>query len=163
MTNKEAGEQLENLREHCSDMLRHTFTDGEDIWGKDLEALDLAIKALDQEPCEDAISRKALFDMCKKEIDHISKNWQNYHSPSEAKSGFAYIATNIYDLPPVNPQPKIGHWILADEQNKEDVDNDNYRFICSECQCSDVHAKCTKVPYCWNCGARMIEKEDDKE
>ena len=50
MTNEEAGEQLENLRAHCSNMLRHTFTDGEDIWGKDLEALDLAIKALEQEP-----------------------------------------------------------------------------------------------------------------
>ena len=30
------------------------------------------------------------------------------------------------------PQPKTGHWILADEQNKEDVENDNYCFICSE-------------------------------
>lgn len=46
MTNEEAREQIENLREHCSNMLRSTFTDGEDIWGKDLEALDLAIKAL---------------------------------------------------------------------------------------------------------------------
>lgn len=123
------------------------------------EFVEMAVKMMEKEPCEDAISRKALFDMCKKEIDHISKNWQNYHSPSEAKSGFAYIATNIYDLPPVNPQPKIGHWILADEQNKEDVENDNYRFICSECQCSDVHAKGTIVPYCWNCGCRIEGSE----
>lgn len=54
-------------------------------------------------------------------------------------------------------EPKTGRWILADEQNKEDVENDNYRFICSECQCSDIHAKDTKVPYCWNCGCRMLE------
>ena len=52
-------------------------------------------------------------------------------------------------------EQKTGHWILADEQNKEDVDNDNYRFICSECQCSDIHAKGTKVPYCWKCGSKM--------
>ena len=58
-------------------------------------------------------------------------------------------------------EPKTGHWILADEQNKEDVENDNYRFICSECQCSDIHAKSTIVSYCWNCGARM--ERNDKE
>ena len=52
----------------------------------------------------DLISRQAVLDLCKKEIDHISKNWQNYHSPSEAKSGFVYIATNIYELPSVKPQ-----------------------------------------------------------
>lgn len=52
-------------------------------------------------------------------------------------------------------QQKEGHWILADEQNKEDVENDNYRFICSECKCSDIHAKSTIVPYCWKCGAKM--------
>lgn len=50
---------------------------------------------------------------------------------------------------------KIGHWILAGVQSKEDVLNDNYRFICSECKCSDIHAKSTKVPYCWKCGAKM--------
>ena len=57
-------------------------------------------------------------------------------------------------------EQKTGHWILADEQNKEDVENDNYRFICSECQCSDIHAKGTIVPYCWKCGAKMTESEE---
>lgn len=60
-------------------------------------------------------------------------------------------------------EPKTGHWILADEQNKEDVENDNYRFICSECQCSDIHAKDTIVPYCWKCGAKMVEPQESEE
>lgn len=60
-------------------------------------------------------------------------------------------------------EPKTGHWILADEQNKEDVENDNYRFICSECQCSDIHAKDTIVPYCWKCGCRMVEPQESEE
>lgn len=59
-------------------------------------------------------------------------------------------------------EPKMGHWILADEQNKEDVENDNYRFICSECQCSDIHAKNTIVPYCWKCGAKMVEPQESE-
>lgn len=60
-------------------------------------------------------------------------------------------------------EPKAGHWILADEQDKEDVENDNYRFICSECQCSDIHAKWTKVPYCWKCGAKMVESQESED
>lgn len=60
-------------------------------------------------------------------------------------------------------QQRIGHWILADVQNKEDVVNDNFRFICSECLCSDIHAKNTIVPYCWKCGAKMIEPQESEE
>ncbi len=62
----------------------------------------------------------------------------------------------INNAPTEDVKPIVyGNWILADEQNKEDVENDNYRFICSECQCSDIHSKKTKVSYCWNCGADM--------
>ena len=60
-------------------------------------------------------------------------------------------------------EQKTGHWILADEQDKEDVENDNYRFICSECRCSDIHAKGTIVPYCWKCGIRMIEPQESED
>lgn len=112
----------------------------------DVESFDMAIKTLEQEPCDDCISRQAVMDCFKK--------WQ------------PYMATRLWDfeqelsaLPSTNPQQRTGHWILADEQNEEDVENDNYRFICSECQCSDIHAKGTKVPYCWKCGAKMEEVE----
>ena len=59
----------------------------------------------------------------------------------------------------IKKESKTGYWILTDEQNKEDVENDNYRFICSECQCSDIHAKDIIVPYCWKCGAEMESEE----
>jgi len=119
------------------------------------EAVDMAIKALNQEPCDDATSRQAVIDMCKKEIDHISKNWQNYHSPSEAKSGFAYIATNIYDLPPVNPQPKSGHWIGIDEEPHEDYECDKCGYVVSTYTANiEPH---TEYKYCPNCGAKMEE------
>ena len=58
-------------------------------------------------------------------------------------------------------QQKTGHWILSDEQNKEDVENDNYCFICSECGCSDIHAKGTIVPYCWKCGTKMESEGEE--
>ena len=112
------------------------------------EFVEMAVKMMEKEPCEDCISRQAVFDMCKKEIDHISKNWQNYHSPSEAKSGFAYIATNINDLPPVNPQPKTGHWV-----RQTDDYHDYY-----ECEYCGIAVGLDDIKnYCPNCGCRMLE------
>ena len=51
---------------------------------------------------------------------------------------------------------KTGKWILAKDQIKEDTENGNYRYVCSECDHSDIHAKTQEVPYCWHCGARMV-------
>lgn len=42
MTNKEAIEQIESLADHCSSMQ----DDPEDIWEKDIQALDTATKAI---------------------------------------------------------------------------------------------------------------------
>lgn len=50
---------------------------------------------------------------------------------------------------------KTGKWILCDEQREEDIDNGNYRYLCSNCNYADIHAKIVKVPFCWHCGAKM--------
>lgn len=63
----------------------------------------------------------------------------------------------IEEQPIITPERKQGFWIVARNQNKEDTENGNYRFICSVCGCSDVHSKAVAVPYCWNCGAEMKE------
>ena len=97
------------------------------------------------EACDDAVSREAVIEIL-----------ENYGCTNRE----GLIFKDIQALPPVTPQQKYGKWILADEQNKEDVENDNYRFICSECQCSDIHAKGAIVPYCWKCGAKMQESEE---
>lgn len=98
-----------------------------------------------QEPCEDAISRQRVLDL-------INADWK-----------YENLEQPVSNLPSVTPQQKYGKWILADEQDKEDVENDNYRFICSECQCSDIHAKGAIVPYCWKCGAIMDEPQESEE
>ena len=106
MTKKETIRQLKYMLERMPDeppLECDYIEEWLDTDRKIRSAFKTAIKIIEQEPCEDCVSRKAVLDMCKKEIDHISKNWQNYHSPSEAKSGFEYIAKNIYDLPPVTP------------------------------------------------------------
>ena len=56
---------------------------------------------------------------------------------------------------------KHGHWIEAPQemQNEEDLKNDNKLYICSFCDAGDVHSITQIVPYCWNCGAKMVQKE----
>ncbi len=67
----------------------------------------------------------------------------------------------IEQLPSAEPERKTGQWILHENQRQEDVDNGNYLYICSECGKSDLHAKTQKVPFCWWCGADMMEVEHE--
>ena len=125
MTREEA---IKNIKEHCY------FAN---LIPQAKEALDIAIKALEQEPCEDAISRQAEMNCFKK--------WQ------------PYMATRLFDfekelssLPPVTSQPKSGHWntyVLSHRGIDEEW------LECSECMWSNA----LLIPrnYCPNCGARM--------
>lgn len=102
-------------------------------------ALDVAIKALEQETCEDAISRQAALECLDwKYPDKLPK-------------------TKIMELPPVIPlsqEPKTGHWI-----------DDEFG---SKCSCCDIHThldkfdRPMKFKYCSMCGAKMAESEDEK-
>ena len=58
------------------------------------------------------------------------------------------------------PERKKGKWLLSDEQRREDTDNGNYLYFCSNCLRSDVHAKTQEVPYCWWCGADMRGEQE---
>lgn len=73
--------------------------------------------------------------------------------------GICDCIKDLESRPTIELERKKGKWILSDEQRQEDVDNDNYRFICSECGKSDIHSKAVIVSFCWNCGADMGETE----
>ncbi len=64
------------------------------------------------------------------------------------------------DIVPSADRPQ-GEWKLSDFQFKADNDNDNYSYVCTNCNHTDIHAKTQKVPYCWWCGARMKGADDD--
>ena len=103
------------------------------------QALDIAIKALEQEPCEDAISRQAVLDVLRTMYDtHIV----------ELDNGDEYIDYNdtvyeIEQLPPVTPQPKTGHWI-----------EERTHMICPNC--SDIwhyeENQTERFKFCPTCG-----------
>lgn len=137
-------------------------------------ALDMAIKALEQEPtddatlkdifcmgceykeqepCEDAISRQAVLDG----IEELKRSpWC-----TDKRNGYEYLIAEALDVikdlcikqePPVNPQvPKTGHWI-----------GDNQAFwIYAKCsECGSVHNTATN--YCPDCGCLMDRTEFDE-
>ena len=47
--------------------------------------------------------------------------------------------------------------VALKEQRREDIENGNYMYNCSNCDCGDLHSMAVNVSYCWNCGADMRE------
>ena len=105
-----------------------------------VDAVDMAREALEQEPCEDVISRQAVLDG----LASIAKA----KARSDAqKSLMGRVIFFTEHLPPVTPQPKTGHWIFDEILDKH--------YYCSECKSMGVDY----WDYCPNCGAKMEERE----
>ena len=131
MTNEELIDGLYDIKNwHCDGNERlHTLI---------LEA----IKALEQEPCDDAISREQAIKQC----------------------GFGMTSLLIADclrkLPSVNPLPKhkVGEWILQ-PSNKEQGERDFIWWKCSECG-QVIYSETEKDrrefhAFCNRCGSKM--------
>ena len=89
MTNEEAIKRLKKLKSIHN--------------GSYAEEIDMAIKALEQEPSEDCVSREAVLEYIEgseAELGHSSEN--------------ELVCQDIKELPSVTPQPKIGHWRIKD-------------------------------------------------
>lgn len=110
---------------------------------------DLIIQALEQEPCEDAISRRALLE----EIENGIKagNYEEGYEEYSHINDMDDIIECIKYADSIQPKPKTGHWIRMKAYEK---------WGCSEC--STVFRFTFKEHYyCPNCGAKM--ESEDKE
>ena len=87
----------------------------------------------DAEPCEDAISRKALLKMQYRIDDSATLSTRDVVNVED-----------IEDAPSVTPKEKVGHW--------EDSSNGWMCSICDREYSYDTN-------YCPNCGARMESEE----
>ena len=109
------------------------------------EALQMAIKALEQEPCEDAISRKSMLDYLK---------YLHGEMPEEEF---------VKALPPVTPareKPIVhAHWEVIDQ----DSDGDEVfvhtweTLCCSRCGMERTTEDGYIPQYCESCGSKMDE------
>lgn len=144
---KEAGmnreEAIKIIKECKEKGFKHTFYTLDEYH----EALDMAIKALEQEPCEDAISRQAVLDMM------------------QMRMGGKELYKAVYELPPVTPQPKTGHWEWVQYDYNPNIGNCH----CSECHCvvaegvyKNEKAGIPLYKYCPQCGAKMVEPQESE-
>lgn len=93
-----------------------------------------SIKSLEQQPCDDCVSRKAV-------IDAIYANgvWENEYNLTSSR-----IKKAVENLSSVQPKPKTGYW-----------DKTGCSYRCSECMVMPVFKDIRTLKYCPNCGADM--------
>ena len=113
------------------------------------EVVTEAIKALEQEPCEDCISRQAVLN----EIDRYIEKVQS----TGAKDDFiSFSELVVKQLPSVTPQPKTGHWVEHGVKEGFLIE----KYTCSEC---DYYSGNRTTNFCPNCGAKMVEPQESEE
>ncbi len=122
------------------------------------EEADEIIKALEQEPCADTISRQEVLDALDKS-KYSNEFCAEHHIDWSINLGMAHIVVN--ELKPVKPPEKIGRWITWKEAGNE-IPSET-RFECSVCH-DAAQTLCNGLDllssYCPNCGAKMQgEKE----
>ena len=106
------------------------------------EALHMAIKTLEQEPCEDAISRHDV-ECIVEELENICHN-----APQEVLE----LLAKLKNAPFATPYPKTGHWIeVIDEIDS--LGNKTWHHKCSICGNED--SGWGNYKFCPNCGAKM--------
>jgi len=99
---------------------------------------------LEQEPCEDCISRQAVLDCL------TATGLKKYDFILNARD-------KIKNLPSVKPQePKTGHWIEVIDEI-DNLGNKTWHHKCSICGNED--SGWGNYKYCPNCGARMESEE----
>lgn len=130
-----------------------------------IQAKEMAIKTLKQEPCEDAISRQAVIDI----------TWEE-PSYTDAMNVLTEVRDKVKELPPVNQfkpiccpsmgidcencpayEPKTGHWI-DDGQYAEG--HSEHACRCSKCGYTYI-GYTDKYKDCPNCGAKMAEGSEE--
>lgn len=101
------------------------------------QALEMSIKALEQEPCEDCVSRKRLMD-----------NYNGVETPVGYRKVVDFEV--IKNMQSVTPTRKKGKWIKS---------NIGGAKVCSICL---AHMGLSNFKYCPNCGSEMENVENDK-
>lgn len=107
------------------------------------------IKALEQEQCDNCISRQAVLNKINEVCFSEEKEWIDFRVSWGSNGQRDLIIEFIESLPSVTPKQKIGHWI--------DRGTCEPWYTCSEC---GRLGWCKEYYFCPNCGAKM--RSNDK-
>ena len=124
------------------------------LYKGDSRAIKEAIKALEQEPCEDAISKASVFEILGNlmSIPYDFDRQINEKDVSESMD-------EIKELPSVTPARKKAKWIDADATILNRQGYLVHEVICSECNgisyFRSMGNKYIGANYCPNCGTKM--------
>ena len=110
------------------------------------KAIKAAIKALEQQPCDDAINRDMALE---KMADYAASGY------ADSAEDFEEYSRIICQLPSVTPQQKYGKWIVID-------DCEQFIAKCSECGRLYDSRLISKYPYC-HCGAKMFDPQESED
>lgn len=121
-------------------------------------------KAMQNNSCEDAISRQAVLESIKNlypdmpvmDIMGARRKWLEKYAP------YFECENAVEHLPSVTPKQRTGHWILRDDINGQ--------YQCDKCGMFsglskfDVEEEGWKLSnFCSNCGAKMVEPQESEE
>ena len=124
------------------------------------EALDAAVKALEQEPTTKNNLGVDKFDKAINQSD--LEEWIMETFPDWCEGDVRLIMNHMDEMPPVTPQePKTGHWKVVSDGYGDSA------YICECSECKDtvwVYKDADrKWNYCPNCGAKMVEPQESEE
>ena len=116
----------------------------------EVEALAMAIKALEAQPCEDCISREEMLSL------------QTEYAEEMSATIFWKLRDDIRELPSVTPQRPKGKWIKIQSGDEDFPES----IVCSRCKNENSHLDFDEhsepigkvfvtSKYCPNCGAKM--------
>ena len=150
-------------RQEAVDILDDNFTTidthGHYTEDEEIEAVAMAIKELQKEPCEDAISRKWLLEnqmviLSDGALLPVIRVLTVKHAPS---------VQPVADMPSVQPEQKTGHWV-------ESVYRRGH-YWCSECEGKHTDPEKGEwketfdytYAFCPLCGAKMVEPQESED
>ena len=128
-------------------MTREEIVQG--LYRGDGRAIKEAIKTLEQETCEDAISKASVFEI----LGNLMSIPYDFDRPIN-KDDVSESMDAIRALPPVTPTRKKGKWEYSGSYDVEGM------LYCSCCK-HEIDVSEGYFKYCPNCGCKMSEGEKE--
>lgn len=142
----------EELKKHCQKQIencemrerylqkRFGTTGEEQPHGNVYEEHKLILELLEQEPCEDAVSRQAV-------LDGVDRYIYKSQSTGTQDDFYSFAELVVKALPPVTPKPRTGKWIPTQHFDEWYCPTG----VCSNCGIEYIYG----LPFCPACGAKM--------